>query len=287
MTLTLPANLTVTNLREICKRRVSATVTQEQLEQSNLSASELVKQVTMIVRRNLASGRAQRVMGNGYSLASFARIQWEQYIDNVIARYLTEHQRVERLVERDDAEWVSLQQLMAARAYRILQRWQVSGLQPKDEVADFAQQACESIYAAVFPYDVSFDAWATMILNNHIRQRYTRSQDLIDRNPSIESLDQSDTPDPDEVTSLYDTLSDPTALHLFERIDIQQEIIGAIAQLPSHSQQDVIIYSSLYGWSDEQIAEHLDKTKQAIYNLRHRALQQLRQILKNTQPQDS
>ncbi|CAG0935155.1 hypothetical protein TFLX_03987 [Thermoflexales bacterium] len=274
------------DLCEICERLINATVTQDQLNQTDLNALQLTERVVEIVLRNLASGRAQRVMDNCRNASTNANASLEQYIDKVIVRYLAERQRVERLAERDDAEWAQLLELMTTRAYRILYRWQVNDLQSKDIATDFAQQTCESIYAAVFPYDVSFDAWATVILSNHIRQHYTRSQDLIDRNPLMESLDLSVTSDPDEMTSLYETLSDPTAAHLFERIDVQQEIIDAIAQLPSHTQQDVIVYSYLYGWSDEQIASHLGKTKQAIYNLRHRALRQLRQVFKEMRLQD-
>lgn len=156
------------------------------------------------------------------------------------------------------------------------------------DAADFAQQACESIINTIFPYDVPFDAWALVILTNHIRQRYLRSRDLIDRNRTVESLDRSDGEDPNPMTSLHELLQDPAADDHFERADLQQQIVNAIARLPSQAQQDVVIYSYLYGWSDEQIAEHMHKTKQAVYNLRHRALPRLRKILsEETHPKDN
>jgi RNA polymerase sigma factor (sigma-70 family) len=285
MTSTLPASLSGAELREICQQRLSATVTQDQLNQSKLSALQLAEQVATIVQHNLASGRAQRVMNGRHRSPALTGAQLERYVDRVIARYLVEHQRIERLADSDDTAWALLQEWMAMRAYRLLQRWQGNGLQPRDEAADFAQQACVSIFNAVFPYDVPFGAWATVILTNHIRQRYTRSHDLIDRQLSVESLDYADGPESDERTSLYEIVSDPAAAHLFERIDLRLQIVDAIARLPSQAQQEVIIYSYLYGWSDDQLAEYLGKTRQAIYNLRHRALQQLRQTLEERRPQ--
>ncbi|HEY4690878.1 MAG TPA: sigma-70 family RNA polymerase sigma factor [Anaerolineae bacterium] len=258
---------------------MSAIVIRDQSGQSHLHALQLAEQIAKIVRDNLTSGRAQRVMGNRRERSSAAPMHLEQYVDSVIALYLAEHQRVKRLAACDNEEWFGLQMLLAKRAFRILQRWPAARQQPSDEAADFAQQTCESIFNTIFPYDVPFAAWATVILTNHIRQRYMRSRDLIDRSRAIESLDHPNGGDPDHLTSLYEILNDPAADEPFEKIDLQQQLLDAIARLPSQAQQDVVIYSFLYGWSDEQLAQRAGKTKQAIYNLRHRALQQLRQIL--------
>jgi RNA polymerase sigma factor (sigma-70 family) len=215
-------------------------------------------------------------------------LQLERYVDAVISIYLTEHHRVEQLAERDDEKWVRLHALLIRRAFGILQRWPAAGLHLKDEAADFAQQACVSIFSAIFPFDVPFEAWATVILANHIRQRHMRSRDLIDRTPAIESLDQRKGGASDDTTSPYETLIDPAADDLFERKYRKRYIVDAIGRLSSQAQQNVVIYSYFYDWSDEQLAESMGKTKQAIYSLRHRALHQLRQILsEETYPKDT
>ena len=65
----------------------------------------------------------------------------------------------------------------------------------------------------------------------------------------------------------------------FERIENQLLLLDAIAQLPSEAQRQVILLSFFYDWESAQIAEALDKTPQAVYNLKHRALRKLREIL--------
>jgi RNA polymerase sigma factor (sigma-70 family) len=282
----LSKNLSATELRAACQQRVNALVKPEQLDPAGLSRLQLGQQVTRIVKRNLASGRAQRVMSHDRQREPLTRSQLEQYIDRVIGVYLIEHARIERLAAQADAEWNQLQAELTTRARRMLQHWPASVFQPQAEAPDFAQQACETIFNAIFPYDVAFDAWATVILNNHIRQRATRSRDLVDRNPSVVSLDQPTGSQPEQMTALYDLVQDPTADHLFETVELQLQITAAIARLSSPTQQLIILYSFLYGWSDKQLANHLAKTEQAIYNLRHRALRQLRHIFEEMGSQD-
>lgn len=102
-------NASVDDLLEICKRRVSATVTREQLNQCGITALQLSKQVARIVERNLASGRARKVLTHQRRGSSEADAQLEHYVDIVIPIYLIEHPRVERLAERSNAEWLRLQ----------------------------------------------------------------------------------------------------------------------------------------------------------------------------------
>ena len=53
------------SILQVCKHRVSGVVTQEELERHAVSREELVERIADIVSRNLASGRAQRVFGEG------------------------------------------------------------------------------------------------------------------------------------------------------------------------------------------------------------------------------
>lgn len=266
-------------LLAICKRAVECKFTRRHLAQLGFSPTRLAREVFNVVRRNLLSGRAQHALDVPRSTTVLTDNQVEKYTDRVIVVYLAEHERVELLADGDDATWSCLQEMLSRRAYHMLRQWSVAGLHPKDEAADFGQQACEAIYSANFPYDVAFNAWATVILHNLIRKRYTRSRDLIDRLIDIESLDNPGDSPFDDLSSPHELLHDPTAETLYERVDIRQELMEAIRQLPTRAQQNVIIYTYLYGWSDDRIARKLGKTKQAVYNLRHRALQQLKGLL--------
>jgi len=154
---------------------------------------------------------------------------------------------------------------------------------PKDraggEAVDFAQETCEAIFSHPFPYDVSFDAWATLILKNRILWRHTRSRELMDRMPGTLSLDQPNWSGADDNFSLYDLLADPSDGSTFESLEVQERLIQAIARLGSQAQQQVIVDTFLYELTDDEIARRLGKTRQAVYNLRHRALRHLKKIL--------
>lgn len=290
-------NVPVESVLQVCEQRVSAAVTPGDLEQHDISGQELAGRIAEILSRNLASGRAQRVMGAGGQGGSGARepksrgetssppwhpctlAQIEAYVDRVIAGYLWEGRRVERLAARDGTEWTRMCDRLAVRACNMLLRLGLPTARAASEAADFAQQACERIFRYPFPYDVSFDAWATLILRNRILQRHTRSPDLMDRRAMVRSLDQSDRSGTEGDSSLHDLLADQSSDSAFERAEVQARLVEAIAHLPSQEQQQVIIYTFFDELSDEEIARRLGRTRQAVYNLRHRALVGLKQIL--------
>jgi RNA polymerase sigma factor (sigma-70 family) len=156
---------------------------------------------------------------------------------------------------------------------------QVPAAQAASEAADFAQESCEAIHIHPFPYDVAFDAWTARILKNNVLQRYTRSRDVTDRMPGTVSLDGSATIDREDTFSLYSLLSDESSTSAFDRADVREWLLGAIAKLKSQAQQQVILDTYFYELDDGEIARRLGKTKNAVYILRYRALQNLKQML--------
>ena len=275
----LPTKSVVTSrILQMCECRASEAVTEDDLEQHGTSREELVRHITNVVSQNIASGRAQRAMA-GQSPGGREELPLETYIDRVVNSYLREHGRVEALAAQDEAAWTELLEQLTGRAYNILLRLQVPPGRARGEAADFAQETCEVIFSHPFPCDVSFDAWATRILKNRILWRYTRSRDLIDREPRILSLDRPGRSETGDDLSLYNLLADESGTSAFERLEVREWLIQAIARLRSQAQQQVIIDTFFYELSDEEIAKRLGKTKQAVYNLRFRALRRLKQIL--------
>lgn len=295
----------VTALFDLCAQRVRALVDQAELEQRGIASDALVKRITEIVDRNLKSGRADRVTLAGPQTEDSkssgapadpepgtpAESETDQpaatddprtaYVDHVIETYLRESERVESLAAKDEAAWSEFYEQKATHAYRILRRGQMPAARAATEAEDFAQQACETIFSETFPYDVPFDAWAGRILINLILHRDTRSNELLDREPGISSLDQFSRRDPDSDFSLYQLLTDESSEAIFERLEIQEQLLQAIAGLPSEAQQHVIIDTFFYELTDDEIQQRLGKSRQAVYNLRHRALRNLRQILES------
>ncbi|HLF27091.1 MAG TPA: RNA polymerase sigma factor [Anaerolineae bacterium] len=281
---TLPILISEAELLTMCKRQVSL-FAHSRSGPLPMPPPQLAARVAQIIWRNLHSGRVRRALGRDERRAPIPLDWLERYVDRVISHYLDEHERVERLADGDSAEWERLQRRLCWRACKMLQHWSRTSLTAQDAV-DFAQQTCVSIYHATFSYDVAFDAWATLILKNDILKRFTRSKDIIDRNLRVESLDQSHPGhECDGSHSLYDTLADPASEALFESVDAHEQVKQAIAQLPNPSQRQVVTYTFLLGRSDEWIAREMGRSRQAVYNLRHRAIQQLRQIM-SASPQE-
>lgn len=304
------------SLPELCEQQVHQTVAQGDPEQHGIIRDALAGRIVDIVSRNRDSGRAERIMAEsggaeeqrspstelrtgsgaeeqgskgaeeqgsrGESITPppplHPSAQLEAYVDRVIATYLREHDRVEALAAKDGVAWTELSGQLTDRAYHMLLRWQVPAAKAANEAEGCAQQACEAIFGEPFPYDVPFDAWSGRILVNLILQRYTRSKDLMDQNPGVLSLDQPGRGDARDDVSLHEFLVDESAESAFESIAVREWLIQAIAGLPSEAQRQVIIDTFFYELSDDEIARRLGKSKQAVYNLRHRALGHLRRI---------
>lgn len=276
----MPAS-TTSALHQHCDRRVRALVTPEVAAKHSLLHAKLVQRISQIVARNFESGRIRRVIGASEATSTE---QLEPYIDRVIAVFLAEHERLERLASAQGDEWSRLFRQLTNRAAAMLTRVRQSPATAAEAI-DFAQAACEAIFHHTFPYDVSFDAWATLILKNFVLQRYTRSRDLLDRNPEVASLDDSQMLAVGEGFSLHDLLADPSAA-VFERRDVQDWLLQAITSLASQAQQQVIVALYFDNRTEAEVAHHLGRSIQAVYNLKHRALRQLKEILQRERNDD-
>jgi len=272
-------------IRELCLRSIHRLASP--LPEASSAAD--VERIMAIVIRNIASGRAARVMATSSAAAGFSSpdllpgddlvVPLQRYIDRVASFFFQERQRVDGLAAGEEAAWTQLQTTLTERAMHILARLPASAAH---DAADFAQETCAIIFEQTFPFDVPFDAWAALILRNQILARRTRSRDPSDRDPDLASLDQPKMAEADPPFSLYDLVSDASKIDDFARVEVQEWLLTAIARLPTEPQRQVIIGSYFYEWSDEEIAARLSKTRQAVYNLRHRALCFLKKLLTTT-----
>lgn len=262
-------NPTNHQIRSLCHKRIAARRSAAK-EDARLEA-----RVAELVKANLDSGRFQRV--------AFARsrrhpLTLAQYVDRVIDCAIKESARIQALEEGDEAEWNRLVNFLFRRAYRTVRRFR-SGTEANAATIDFAQQACLVIFEERYPFDVAFDAWATVILKNLVLAHYTRSPDVLNRPYSSDSLDQPQTSEEGGVSFLDELIANPQSLAPFEKVENLQVLLKAIHQLRSQAQQRVIVATFLEELDDAQIAKELGKRKQAIYNLRKRALAGLKEIL--------
>ncbi len=257
-----------------CERRVKQIVTPDQLMALGLSRAALAARLAVIVKRNVQSGRAQRAMA---AASPMTIDQITRYIDRVIATFLREQCRLDRLTAANDDEWTLLFKQLTQRARTLLSRISTSPA-TAPEATEFAQAACETIFRTPFPFDVSFDAWATLILRNTIWQRYQRSRDLLDRNPRVESIERATAAEPGEEFAWHERIADPNA-QMSDQPEVREWLLAALEQLPSVAQERVLLDLYFHGRSQPEVAHRLGRSLQAVYNLKHRGLSELRQIL--------
>ncbi len=265
---------------------------------AGLSAQD-IGQIERIFLRNLASGRAQRVRRHWLVTPDTAsqrfsppwaklpvaeQPEWPLgYLQQVIHIYQQEQVRLHALAQHDSDTWRRLGACLAASATHLLVQMGLDAALAADLALDMAQQACCKIYVSIFPCDIAFDIWTHVILKNQILHQLTRSKELLDRQPYIESFEalQTEQEDRHNFTPIGQMDADPgqTAFSASKQIEDRDWLIDAIAQLPSPERRAVIVYTFYYDLSDDEIAHRLGKSKGAVYTLRHRALKQLQVIL--------
>lgn len=267
-------------LVKLCESRLKKLAIKTGRQLAVPALHNLACRVAEIVHRNVASGRVKHVWWYQSTQGKKrSELTPAQYIDRVIEYYEREHERIHKLRAKDDEEWQTLFQQLLTRAYNKLLNFSISKGRAYSEAYDLAQEACEAIFRDRYPYDVAFDAWATKILNNRILRKYSRSPEPMDKPRLIQSIEEIAEGDTGNRRVLWFILSSGEVPDAFRRVEDRELVFQAIEQLKSQAQQQVIIRSFLLEESDEEIATKLGKTKQAVYNLRHRALVKLKEIL--------
>jgi RNA polymerase sigma factor (sigma-70 family) len=250
--------------------------------------------VAAILERNVASGRAARIMQR-MSAAGHAHgapggspcpdeARWLAYQRRVAQTFAAERERLLALEGGDDAAWGALERQLERSARRMLTHQGAGGAYAEDRAAELAQQTCVQIFKAVYPCDVAFDPWSHTVLRNVVRAARTRSHDVLDRAPFVRSLDEwQERADGDEVgVGPFLGADGPCADAAGELPGASanmQALIDAIQQMRSANRRAVLVYTYFLGLDDGEIAEKLGRNRDGVQVLRHRALRQLRALV--------
>ncbi|MBI5305581.1 MAG: sigma-70 family RNA polymerase sigma factor [Chloroflexi bacterium] len=263
-------------IRTLARKHV---VTYDSARQS----TQLVRRVIRVVEANIANGRLTRFAS---ARGQDAKVTLSEYIARVTGLVFAEDARVRALQDGDATEWNRLQALLTRRAYTVLRSLR------NDEIAlaeapDFASETCWVIFNHAYPFDVAFDAWATTILNRRILAKYTRSPDVLNRVRYRTSLDASVTLEDGNTAALDETVAHPHADGLFEQVEDRELVRVGIAELKSATQRRLIQAVYMDGMTLAEFGAQEGIGSQSVYNLHHRALEQLRKKLLSPHPQES
>lgn len=244
---------------------------------SETQRTQHIATVHTVLYYNFTSGRWKRVMNQDKEQNSDRVTVLRSYAQRVAVGYEEQHSRVHPLERGEQHAWAELRALLkrtAQTALRYGYGFPAAGL--SFEADECVQRACETIYRTRFPYDVVFNAWARQILKNAIRHRFyqaeTQGYYLLDdlfntpsqHDPQSTDHQEWEIPDPDRT------------LESWELHDLVHDLIS---QLPSKSQQEVMRLTCFSDLDDTEIATRLNKSIQAVHNLRNRARNTMRCLL--------
>lgn len=222
----------------------------------------LLPKIREVVFANLQNGRLQRFMERDGSHTL------SDYVRQVARTVKNELEGIERLAAKEQSAWVVQHKHLRAKAYFYLMRLGVDHYEAYQRANDFAQAACEDIFKARYPMDVPYTTWVQTILRNRILQEMWRKPDLLDVKTALVPFEEDDGVEP----------ADPITRDQMGEAEDREVLQWAITQLPSDAQR-AVIQLTLTGYTDEEIAAQMGRTVQAVYNLRHRALQEIKSLV--------
>ena len=203
----------------------------------------------------------------------------DSYIDDIIRSLIEEGPWVQALLARESQAWARLLALIEKRMWSNLSSYRhvlMSAAPIEMLVEDMTNYCANVVWRSLsrFPYDTRLEAWVSALVAFEV-STFRRSADF-KRNHKVRSLERSLLPGPEEIT-LADVLPDQGADHAFERLDAELTIAAGL-KLLSPDQQEVVL-RQLRGQTTEDIAREMGRTREAIHQLRHKAVTKLRGFL--------
>jgi len=196
----------------------------------------------------------------------------DDYIDTVLGGYLREAPRVSALTARVRSAWERLLPLIHERVMRKLRAYYSPDRPEFERLLDDLEQHCASlIWLSLprYPYDTALEAWISRFV--YIEVRKVISQPGFAGSHLTLSLDHGIS---DDATPLGDSLPDKRADAQYEDIDLKLTLEHLLRHLSADQRE--LVLRDLYGQSNSDIAHALNRTENAIYKLRQRAYQTMR-----------
>ena len=207
-----------------------------------------------------------------------AKLSVEDYVQVVAKKYDEIGSYVSRIqIEKSEEEWTDLYLKLRKWAFNFFIKHGLPYGDSTSELADgCAADAAMKILTAWFPFDVDFDPWAHLLLLNVCRHE-VRSYSRQSQVPDSAKVDLNDELDKTDVSFSPDGRND---------YDMRHTLIDAINQISTESWRQVLMLRYYHGLTQAEIAEELNKTPSAVYNLLFKANKALRKVW-NSEERDS
>ncbi len=201
----------------------------------------------------------------------------DSYIDDIIVSLIKEGPRVAALLAKDNAAWEQMLNYIHRRARSNLARYYeyLPIKVPLNSLARDMALHCAAILLRrlpTFPFDTSLDAWVAVLVANEVRTLRHRADfrwnDLA-RSLDAENDSQLDSP------RLMDTLADEGLDDMWRQWEEMFVVTSHLDDLTPDQRE--VIWRGLNGEDSDSIARHMNRTRDAVYSLRARAVKVLRE----------
>lgn len=200
----------------------------------------------------------------------------DSYIDDIIRNLMKEGPRVAALLAKENAAWERMLNFIHRRARSNLARYYeyLPIKIPLDALARDMALHCAAILLRLlpsFPFDTSLDAWVSVVVANEVRALRQRAD--FRWNELAYSLEgeiggEVDSP------RLMDTLADEDLTRMWRLWEEMLVVTGYLDVLTPDQRE--VIWRGLNGEDAETIAQHMSRSRDAVYSLRSRAIKVLR-----------
>lgn len=149
--------------------------------------------------------------------------------------------------------------------------------EPTDIVQQTLLEACRDFEAFNGEDDRALATWLARILEHNIAEAVRRHIVAAKRSTNVEtSIDDSKTFRPKLAESLVGDELTPSGY--FRRSETKDRVAQALARIPE-GQRNAVWLKHIEGWSLREIAQHLNRSEEAVAGLLKRGLKQLTRVL--------
>jgi DNA-directed RNA polymerase specialized sigma24 family protein len=201
----------------------------------------------------------------------------DSYIDRVIDYLLREGPTVDALLAKQSETWVRVHSEVARMVIQYTsERCDLSGERFEELVKDLTQDCSVNIWRKLwrYPYDCDLSAWLSVFVKNMVRSACRKPP--FGRSSSHLSLDDPSDDSPDGLL-LAEVLPDDRAANWFEKADLLLTIHAGLRLLSKP--QRALVEMQLGNHDNSEIAFYLDRTPNAIYTIRRRAVKKLHKFV--------
>lgn len=229
----------------------------------------LATAVSPIIFTNLDKGRLQNFLERqGCSPAD--------YVWRVADHYERWHDYIHAVQHEKRADvWQPLYEQLQQWAFYYLPRIGYPAYASRDDRVQQAQacaaEAAIVLLDAFFPYDINFEPWACVLLQNVSRKQMNRYI-----KPQLEAQKQE--VELDAWDDWLHNLADPESEVAQQLVELRTDLLQWVVQLSSEARQQFILLHYFEEQPFEQVATQMDRNLNSLYKLHSDALENLRKI---------